>query len=375
VVGGSASAAVNSEWQYSYRRPGDCVFERRLAAIRGGAVDPTPPSFELGTDASGGLIYTNQANAYLEYTARPTCAASSTDPLFREALTWRLAAALAAPLTRINDRAKECMAQYRETLKQAEMVLRPGKPGPALAASTDPDIAIKLTVVNRALIRIGARTIANYHADQSREAQAARLIFTEEYDSVLTDYPWAFATGYLTPAILGGTAAVMVNADWQYSFAMPTDFLAVRRIVTEGSGRRWDLNPTQYRTGRTATQTVLFTDAEAPLVEYTTRASIAGADALFRDALAWRLAASLAPSLAQVDLERPEQTGRGPDPLAHTDGLAMKDRPTTHGAHRRQIAERAWQMYYETLLRAKVVDANSQQQDPEGDVDWIVGRE
>ena len=376
TVGGTAAVAVNGEWQYSYRRPGDCVFERRLAASRGGAVDPTPPAFELGTDALGGLIYTNVANAYLEYTARPLCAAAVTDPLFREALTWRIAASLATALTRMPDRAKECMAHYADTLVQAEAVLRPGKPGPALAASTDPDLAVKLTVVNRALIRIGARTIASYGADQSKEAQAARLVFAEEYLGILTDHPWAFATSYVEPsAPTEGTTTVPVNGDWQYSYALPADFVAVRRLVTAGVGRGWDLAPIRYRMGRSATAAVLFTDDAAPVIEYTSLASIAGADALFRDALAWRLAAALAPSLAQTGSDLTEQTGRGPEPDVHTTPGGTRTRQERRDQARRQIAAQATQMYWETIKRAHVRDANSQQQAPEGDVDWITGRQ
>ena len=376
TVGGTSAAPVNAEWQYSYRRPGDCVFERRLCSTRGGAVDPTPPAFELGTDALGGLIYTNQANAYLEYTARPLCAAAVTDPLFREALTWRMAAALATALTRMPDRAKECMAHYAETLVQAEAVLRPGKPGPALAASADPDLAVKLTVVNRALIRIGARTIASYGADQSKEAQAARLVFAEEYLGILTDHPWAFATSYVAPsAPTGGTASIAINGDWQYSYALPADFVAMRRLVTAGVGRGWDPAPTRYRMGHSLTASLLFTDDPTPVIEYTSLASIAGADALFRDALAWRIAAALAPSLAQTGTDITEQTGRGPEPNVHTEPGRTRERQDRRDQARRQIATAATQMYWEILRRAHVRDANSQQQAPAGDVDWITGRQ
>ena len=48
---------------------------------------------------------------------------------------------------------------------------------------------------------------------------------------------------------------------------------------------------------------------------HTTRleACVEKADAVFRDALAWRLAASLAPTVGQASPETPEQHGRGPD--------------------------------------------------------------
>ena len=172
-----------------------------------------------------------------------------------------------------------------------------------------------MRIVNRGLLRIGARTITHYTADQSKEAQAARLLFDVEYRSVLQDYPWAFATAYASPVLAGGTAAVPVNADWQYSYTLPAAVVFARRLVTAGAGRRWDLNPLQWR----STGALLFTDEVDPVLEYTALVSIGVTDALFQDALAWKLAASLAPSLASVDADQLEQLGRGPDPNAQTD--------------------------------------------------------
>lgn len=369
LVGGTSSVPVNGEWQYAYRRPGDCVFERRIAAARGGAVDPTPPPFELSQDDTGGLIYTNQASAYLEYTARPLCAAASVDPLFREALTWRLAAVLAVPLGRLQARAAECMAEYQRTLRQAEAIVRPGKPGPK-SSTVDPDAATKLQIVNRGLLRIGARTITHYTNDQSKEAQAARLLFDVEYRSVLQDFPWPFATTYTSPVLAGGTASVPVNGDWQYSYTLPAAVVFARRLVTPGAGRRWDLNPLLFR----STGALLFTDETAPVLEYTALVSIGVTDVLFQDALAWRLAASLAPSLASIDAEQLEQLGRGPDPNAQTDPHRPRVSPASLLQIRARIADSAWQMYRSVLRQAEAASANQQQQDPEGDPDWIAGR-
>ncbi|HTE65369.1 MAG TPA: hypothetical protein VK736_03820 [Candidatus Binatia bacterium] len=367
-VGGTSSVPVNREWQYSYRRPGDCVFARRLVSARGGAVDPTPIPFEQGQDASGGLIFTNVVSATLEYTARPSCAAASVDALFREALTWKLAEALAVPLTRINERAKDCLSSYQEALRQAEAVLRPGKPGPKAATVTDTAAAVKLLVVNRALVRIGARTVAGYYTDESREAQAARLIFDEEYRSILQDFSWPFATVYATLALNTGTPAIPANGDWTYSYTLPTDLVFARRLVHAGAGRDWDPLPVLFRTAGA----FLYTDEVAPVLEYTGLVSLLGADAVFRDALAWRLAASLAPSLARVDVALPEQLGRGPDPDAHTG--RSQERPTSLQQQRLRIADAAWRMYGAVLAQAKVNAANQQQQAPDGTAGWIDGR-
>lgn len=391
-LAGSTADPVNAEWTYAYRLPGDCVFPRRICSSRGGAVDPTPQPFELSqqelttidgvpwlmaigdieatpaADLNAGILYTNQAAAYLEYTARPRCAASATDALFREALEWQLAAMMAAPLTRMADRAKQCLEEYQRALREADVVVRPGKPG--LPSSTvDADAATKKAIINRGLIRIGARQISDYLTDDSREAQAARAVFDAEYRSTLADFPWTFATAYATPTVTGD-GVTRVNADWYYSAPIPADALFVRRLVTP-SGRGWDPNPYEFRLGLG----VLFTNVADPTLEYTALVDIDLTDDLFKDALAWRLAASLAPSLASVDPDVPEQLGRGPDPDSHSDPKPGRGRSSAQRQSIRQrIASEAWAMYRATLLQAKAGNANQSQPAKDGDASWIEGR-
>ena len=69
------------------------------------------------------------------------------------------------------------------------------------------------------------------------------------------------------------------------------------------------------------------------------RADLAG-DAIFRKALTWRHASSLAPAIARDEKK----------------------------------VQFAMALYQATLEEARVRDAREQQQAPEGDVDWITGR-
>lgn len=390
--------AINSDWLYSYRQPSDCLFERRLVVPRGPALDPTPPPFQLSNDDTGGLLFTNQPNAVLEYTARPKCPHTRSEPLFRDAVAWRLAVAMAPALTRMTDMAVAAQKMYWETIALARQVLRPGNPG-ALPAAATVDISAaaqraNLIVVNRALLRVGANTIASLSTDQSEESQAAQLIFEDELRATLRDFPWAFATTYADPLVLvAGTAAVPVNKDWTYSYRLPTDLVFARRLVSpsgrlaEGTvqmggflqGSTWptypvgQATPPTFRLGQDATGGLLFTNQLTPALEYTRRpeGAVLMADALFRDALAWRLAAMLAPSLAQIHPEQPDQIGRGPqlDPPEH------KEVRATGVQLRQKIAERAWQQYRLALVKASTADANEQQQEPDGNADWITGRQ
>lgn len=366
---------ANRDWLYSYRQPADCIFERRIVMAREGAVDPAPPPMALSSDATGRLIYTNEAAAILEYTRRPGCAAGMGDPLFRDALAWRLAADLAPSLTRIPEVIKHCSDQYQAAIQRAIEVIRPGNPGHRTAVDPLAEdtgvgaLAANVAVVNRALIRIGAQTIANLATEQSREAEAARLIFEAELRSTLRDYPWAWATKYATGlTVVAGTPTVPLNNDWIYAYRYPADAVFVRRIVTT-TGRAFTPEPPQFRRGTDATGGLLLTNEATPTIEYTARIpnAILQADDLFRDALAWRLAASLAPSLAQVDSAAIEQAGRGPQDRP-------RERKATEAQLRARAADAAWRMYQGVLAKAKVADANEVQQAPQGDAEWHRGR-
>ena len=102
-------------WAYGYAYPANCLFAREIVNPSGRA----PIPFEVAGDGMGGrVIHTDQPQAVLRYTARITDL-SACDPLFIEALSWKLAAELAIPLT--NNRSLRDMAesQYRALLSLA----------------------------------------------------------------------------------------------------------------------------------------------------------------------------------------------------------------------------------------------------------------
>lgn len=429
LISGSTSAPVNDDWTFSYRRPSDCIFERRIVVTRAGAVDPTPPPMGLSFDDTGGRIFTNQPAARLEYTARPACAASQGDPLFVEALTWKLAQLIAPALSRMGDREKYCQDRYDEAVfVKAPAVLKPGNPGPRPTADAQDSgtghEAKNIEVVNRGLVRIGARTIANRLTEQSREAEAVRLIFEAELRSTLRDYAWPFATAYadtlthvygpVAPTLLGQvlewsastvyvkgdvvkrlgivyyallassnqqppnatfwttTAVTVANADWTYAYRLPTDAVDVRRIVRAELKRRFDPAPPPFIKATDARGDLVFTDLENPTIEYTARllGVVAKSDTLFQDALAWRFAACLAPSLAQIDPSAIEQHGRGPR-------QEPKERKATEAQLRARAADYAWRMYAFAISTAQATAAGDQEpqdHDGQGDPDWIRGR-
>lgn len=376
----------NSDWLYSYRQPSDCILERRIVISRTDVANPDAIPFQLSSDydpdgvpdpTGGGLIFCNLSPAVLEYTARPKCPHTRSEPLFRDAATWRLAGKLAPSLTRLPEKVKACREEYDACIARAYAVLRPGNAGEMPAAATiDTSAAAKaanLSVINLALVQIGAPTIVNLATDQSRSAQIARMIFEQELQGVLRDFPWPFATAYATPALVAGTATVPVNLDWQYSYRLPADTVFVRRLVDE-SGRAYARLPFPYRVARDGTGGLLLTSQTPANIEYTARleGAVLAADAIFRDALAWRLSWKMAPSLAQVVPDRPEAVGRGPDETA----LQGKDRPATGNQLRARAASTARECYYFALQTARATSASESQTDlAPTNADWIDGRD
>lgn len=85
-----------NDWAYSYRYPTDCLRVRRVVTPQGQR-ENTPEAFSIGYDGTGRLVYTDQENAVIEYTALITDTTLHT-PDFDSALAWLMACELIAPL-------------------------------------------------------------------------------------------------------------------------------------------------------------------------------------------------------------------------------------------------------------------------------------
>lgn len=372
------TSPVQGDWLGAWRVPDDCVFERRLVASRGIAVDPEMPPFALTSDVAGRILLTNEIAPMLEYTCRPTCAIFTADELFTECFAWRLGAALAPALSRMTEITALCLSEYVKGIEKANAVIKPQMPGlrPSAGAldQAAASVAANLEVVNQALIRIGAQTVSNLAIEQSREAVMVNLIFEGELQKTLRDHAWAFATRYATPALVGGTATTAVNDDWQYSYRAPSDCVKVRRLTNLQPRRAYNPDPQLFRMGSDATGSLIFANDVDIRIEYTARLDgiVNYGDHWFREALAWRLAAVLAPSLAQVDVGKVPQHGRGP--VAPPDPTMRQGQKPQATAMRQAIAARAWFLYQDVLAHARADNAQEQQQDRPGDADWILGR-
>lgn len=173
----------------------------------------------------------------------------------------------------------------------------------------DGDCAITTQwLANQALSRIGvSKRIKNVNTDQTVEADTVRLHIKQDVEATLRAFPWPFATSYANLTLVAGSEASPVNKDWTYSYRAPSDLVAARRLVSQlGLKRSADPDPPQFRLGGDTTGRLIYADlaasADTPLqLEYTRRipCTPGAADPLFRDALIWRIAESLAPSLSR----------------------------------------------------------------------------
>lgn len=109
------------EWGYSYRYPSNCLLVRRiLSGLRTDTHQSRVP-FLIGTDAAGGLIYTDMAKAEIEYTFLQQDTSKFTSE-FAMSLSLKIAYMIAPQITagdpfKMRD---SIQALYMKSLDQAE---------------------------------------------------------------------------------------------------------------------------------------------------------------------------------------------------------------------------------------------------------------
>lgn len=219
-------------------------------------------------------------------------------------------------------------------------------------------VSSRIQIINDALYKLGiSKTIASLD-EQSQEAVCGVAHVDTVMKEVLRQHPWNFARKYGDSAdavsesdpmyLVGGTATEAYNKDWQYAYRYPIDCITARRLVREGTGKRYDESPATWEVGRIWTGVedndyrIVMTDEVDAVLEYTAFTECLDdiADPLFLDAASWRQAAKMAPSLTRSQ-------------------LSVKD---------------CLQAYELTLVRAAQIGAQEQQQEKPGNADWITAR-
>lgn len=153
----------------------------------------------------------------------------------------------------------------------------------------------EVSVFNLALNAVGARNNVESTTESSREAEVCRLWYAVVRDTILASASWPSARAFKR---LGNIATAPDDGEWvdgspepgfAFGFSVPDDMIQPRHLTSYG---RFTL------TARTATQLMLNTNEETPILVYTRRAtSVALWDTALGMAVVYGLAANIAKPL------------------------------------------------------------------------------
>ncbi|MFQ6256118.1 hypothetical protein ACLMPK_01215 [Yersinia enterocolitica] len=157
-------------------------------------------------------------------------------------------------------------------------------------------MASEIEICNIALSRIGNSRTINGLNEQSKEAAVCSLHYEPCRDSVLSDFPWNFAMKRVALADLGNPPP-----DWMFSYRYPTDCMRIIEIMVPGIRFPTNAMRPTYEVASDADGTgkLLLTNQNDAWLRYVGRVTDVNMfDAIFRDALSWRIAAEIAMPLA-----------------------------------------------------------------------------
>lgn len=148
-------------------------------------------------------------------------------------------------------------------------------------------------ICNVALYRLGNGQAIASLTEKSPAAEVCHLFYDDCCDAVLADFPWRFATKRVVLADLAQT-----QPDWQFSYRYPTECLRIIQLMTP-QGPRFpasdDRVPYEVGADDAGTGRIILTNLPQACLRYVARITDPNMfDAIFRDALSWRLAAEIA---------------------------------------------------------------------------------
>jgi hypothetical protein len=210
--------------------------------------------------------------------------------------------------------------------------------------------AAQLGICNAALRHLANKAIKSI-TEASEPAAACLGFYDQTRDEVLREFRWPFATRFAALTLVGGTATLPVTLEWRYSYRLPDDCLAPRRIL---SGTRQETEDTRipFDTASDATGGLLYADVppvvatdttpQLPQLEYTVVVAEARFPADFAQAFALKLAFYIAPAV----------TGGDPN----------------------KLGQRAGQLYEMLLARSEFSAMTERQRDPAPESEFIRSR-
>lgn len=152
-------------------------------------------------------------------------------------------------------------------------------------------MASVIEICNRALSNIGNNRSINSLTEASKEAGQCSLHYESCRDAVLADAEWNFATKRVALADTNNPPS-----DWAYAYQYPTDCMRIIEIPVPGMRNPTAAMRIQYSTGANddGTGKLIYTDQPQAWLKYVSRITDVNMfDAIFQEALAWRLAAAI----------------------------------------------------------------------------------
>lgn len=152
-------------------------------------------------------------------------------------------------------------------------------------------MASVVEICNRALSNIGNSRSINSLEEASKEAGECSLHYEACRDSVLADFDWNFATKRLALADTNTPPP-----DWAYAYRYPTDCVRITAIMLPGIRNPTAEQRVPYEVGVDAAGTgkLIYTDQNEAWLKYVMRVTDVNMfDAIFIEALAWRIAAAI----------------------------------------------------------------------------------
>lgn len=148
-----------------------------------------------------------------------------------------------------------------------------------------------------------SKQIANLATDQSAEASACNLFYSNTYNEVLRAWKWPFASNIIMLSEIEANPFPDINgeSEWAYAYQYPADCANLVRIL---SGIRDDTRQSRipYRVVKYNNGKMILTDMENAQAEYTSNAVVPDSfDADFIMAFSYKLAVYLAPRLTGAD--------------------------------------------------------------------------
>lgn len=152
-------------------------------------------------------------------------------------------------------------------------------------------MASVIEICNRALSNIGNSRSINSLDEASKEAGQCSLHFDACRDAALADFDWNFATKRVALADTSNPPP-----DWDYAYQYPTDCMRITEIMLPGVRNPSAALRVQYVTGADSNGTgkLIYTDQPQAWLKYVGRVTDVNMfDAIFIEALSWRLAAAI----------------------------------------------------------------------------------